>query len=176
MWPDPCLLRSSCTHNHLRIMKVLFLTFWIPSCFVIFSWAFFFSGGFIYGLTWMYVTVFLAVLSNVICLLACLFLCFTTSLLGSLFACFFFIWRNVTQWTRASSFTRFLDHTQLRTTVGRTPLDEWFSSSQRSLPDNTQHSQQTSILQVRFEPTISTGQRPQTYAFDRAAAGNGSVY
>jgi hypothetical protein len=29
------------------------------------------------------------------------------------------------QWSRASSFTRFLDHTQWRTTVGRTPLDEW---------------------------------------------------
>ena len=28
------------------------------------------------------------------------------------------------QWARASSFTRFLDHTQRRTTVGRTPLDE----------------------------------------------------
>jgi len=25
----------------------------------------------------------------------------------------------------ASSFLRFLDHTQRRTTVGRTPLDEW---------------------------------------------------
>ena len=29
------------------------------------------------------------------------------------------------QWARASSFLRFLDHTQRRTTVGRTPLDEW---------------------------------------------------
>jgi len=28
------------------------------------------------------------------------------------------------QWAMASSFTRFLDHTQQRTTVGRTPLDE----------------------------------------------------
>jgi hypothetical protein len=28
------------------------------------------------------------------------------------------------QWARAPSFTRFLDHTQRRTTVGRTPLDE----------------------------------------------------
>jgi len=28
-------------------------------------------------------------------------------------------------WARASSFTRFLDHTQRRTTVGRTPLDGW---------------------------------------------------
>ena len=29
------------------------------------------------------------------------------------------------QWARASSFTRFLDHTQRRTTIGRTPPDEW---------------------------------------------------
>ena len=36
------------------------------------------------------------------------------------------------QWTRASSFTRFLDHTQRRTTVGRTPLDEW-SARRRDL-------------------------------------------
>ena len=28
------------------------------------------------------------------------------------------------QWATASSFPRFLDHTQRRTTVGRTPLDE----------------------------------------------------
>jgi len=33
-------------------------------------------------------------------------------------------WRDSPQWARASSFTRFLDHTQRRTTVGRTPLDE----------------------------------------------------
>ena len=32
---------------------------------------------------------------------------------------------NSPQWTRASSFTRFLDQTQRRTTVSRTPLDEW---------------------------------------------------
>ena len=31
----------------------------------------------------------------------------------------------VRQWARASCFTRFRDHTQRRTTVGRTPLDEW---------------------------------------------------
>jgi len=28
------------------------------------------------------------------------------------------------QWAKASSFTRFLDHIQRHTTVGRTPLDE----------------------------------------------------
>jgi hypothetical protein len=33
--------------------------------------------------------------------------------------------------------------------------------SQRPLPDNTQHSQKTSIPPVRFEPTISAGERPQ---------------
>jgi hypothetical protein len=50
---------------------------------------------------------------------------------------FFSIWRINPQWARASSFTRFLDHTQRRTTVGGTPLDEWLP------PDNTQHSKQT---------------------------------
>ena len=37
----------------------------------------------------------------------------------------FFLARQPPQWAKASSFTRFLDHTQRRTTVGRTPLDEW---------------------------------------------------
>jgi len=37
------------------------------------------------------------------------------------YVCF---WRDSPQAARASSFTRFLDHTQRRTTVGRTPLDE----------------------------------------------------
>jgi hypothetical protein len=40
------------------------------------------------------------------------------------------------------------------------------SSSQRPLTANTQHSQQ-----VGFEPTISAGKRPQTYALDSAATG-----
>jgi len=46
------------------------------------------------------------------------------------------------QWARASSFTRFLDHTQRRTTNSSGRV---ISSSQRPLPDNTQHSQQTNI-------------------------------
>ena len=36
----------------------------------------------------------------------------------------FFSLRDSPLWVRASSFTRFPDHTQRRTTVGRTPLDE----------------------------------------------------
>jgi hypothetical protein len=42
--------------------------------------------------------------------------------LSSKFICF---WRDSPHWDRASSFMRFLDHTQRRSTVGRTPLDEW---------------------------------------------------
>ena len=77
----------------------------------------------------------------------------------------------------ASSFTRFLDHTQRRTTVGRTPLDEW-SARRRDLyltAHNT-HNRQTSMPPVGFEPTISAGKRPQTYALDRAATGTGTTY
>ena len=37
---------------------------------------------------------------------------------------FFFLWRCGPTWAMASSFMRFLDHTQRRITVGRTPLDE----------------------------------------------------
>jgi hypothetical protein len=43
----------------------------------------------------------------------------------------------------ASSFTRFLDHTQRRATVGRTTLDEW-SARRRDLYLTT-HTQQTNI-------------------------------
>ena len=46
--------------------------------------------------------------------------------------CHIFFWRNSPQWARASSFTRFLDHTQRRTTVGRIPLDGW-SARRRDL-------------------------------------------
>ena len=41
-------------------------------------------------------------------------------------------WRDSPAWARGSSFTRFLDHTQRHTTVGRTPLDEW-SARRRDL-------------------------------------------
>jgi len=37
----------------------------------------------------------------------------------------FFFWRDSPQWARAFTFTRFMDHTQRRTTVGSTRLDEW---------------------------------------------------
>ena len=71
-------------------------------------------------------------------------------------------------------FLMFLDHTQRRPTVGRTPLDEW-SACRRDLYLKTHntHNRQTSMPPVGFEPTISAGERPQTYALDRAATGTG---
>ena len=74
----------------------------------------------------------------------------------------------------AFSFLRFLDHTQRRTTVGRTPLDE-LSARRRDLylTTHNSHNRQTSMPPMGFEPTISAGERPQTYALDRAATGTG---
>ena len=77
----------------------------------------------------------------------------------------------------ASSRTRLLDHTQRRATVGRTALNEW-SVRRRDLyliTHNT-HNRQISMPRVGFEPTISAGERPYTYALDRAATGTGDLY
>ena len=59
-------------------------------------------------------------------------------------------------------FLMFLDHTQQRSTVGRTPLDEW-SARRRDLYLTTHdtHNRQISTPPVGFEPTISAGERPQ---------------
>jgi len=88
-----------------------------------------------------------------------------------LFVCF---WRDNPLWARASSFSRLLDHTQRRTTFGRTPLDAWLSL-RRDLyvtAHNT-HNRQASMSPVGFEPTVPAGKQPQT--LDRAAAGTGIV-
>jgi hypothetical protein len=72
--------------------------------------------------------------------------------------------------------SRFPDHTKRRTTVGKTPLGEW-SARRRDLYLTTHntHNRQTSMPPAGFEPTISAGDRPQTYALDRAATGTGST-
>jgi hypothetical protein len=86
----------------------------------------------------------------------------------------FLLWRCDPTRVMASSFLRFLDHTQLRTTVVRTPLDEW-SARRRDLylTIHNTHNREKSIPPVGFEPTISAGERPQTYVLDRAATGTG---
>jgi hypothetical protein len=89
----------------------------------------------------------------------------------NVFVCF---GHNIPQWARASSFTNFLDHTQRRTTVGRTPLDEWSDRCRDLyLTTHNTHNRQTSMPPLGFEPTIWAGERPQTYASERAATGTG---
>ena len=80
------------------------------------------------------------------------------------------------KWAWVSSFTRLLDHTQRRNIVGKTPLDE-LSARRRDLYLSTHntHNRQRSMPPLGFEPTISAGERPQTYALDRAATGTGIV-
>ena len=59
-------------------------------------------------------------------------------------------------------FLMFLDPTRRRTTVGRTPLDEW-SARHRDLYLTKQdtHNRQISMPSVGFEPKISAGEQPQ---------------
>jgi hypothetical protein len=93
--------------------------------------------------------------------------------------CFFFGGgggRDSSQWAMASPFTRFLlshtmtHHSRLDSS-GRVT-----SSSKRPLCDKAQSLQQTDIhAPVGFERTISVGERPQTYALDRAATGTGKA-
>jgi len=66
---------------------------------------------------------------------------------------FFEFGATAPQWARASSFAKFLDHTQRRTTFGRTPLDEW-QARRRDLYLTTlnTHSRQTSILRWDSKP------------------------
>jgi hypothetical protein len=82
------------------------------------------------------------------------------------------LWRCDPMRVMASSVLRFIDHTQRRITVSRTPLDEW-SARRRDfyLTTHNTHNGQTSMPPVGFEPTTSAGEWPQTYALDRAIAG-----
>jgi len=85
------------------------------------------------------------------------------------FVCLF-VFDATPQWTRASLFTRFLDHTQRRTTVVRTPVDEWLTLRRDLyLTTHNTHNRQASVPPLGFEPTVLGGELPQTYALERAA-------
>ena len=75
--------------------------------------------------------------------------------------CLFVFGATAPRGARASSFKRFLGHTQQRTIVGRNPLDEW-SARRRDLylTIHNTHNRQTSMPPAGFEPTISAGERP----------------
>ena len=82
----------------------------------------------------------------------------------------FFLWRIDPRWAMASSLLKFLDHKQRRTTIDRTPLDEW-SARRRDLYMTTHntHYRRTFTSAVGSEPTIYEPQ--QTDASDGANAG-----
>ena len=71
----------------------------------------------------------------------------------------------------------FLDHTQRRSTIGRTPLDEW-SARRRDLYLTTHdnHNRQISMPPVEFEPTISAGERPVLRVWSRNIKNRYSMY
>ena len=66
--------------------------------------------------------------------------------------------------------------TQRRTTVGRTPLDEW-SARRRDLYLTTHntHKRKASMPPVGFEPTISAVERLQSFVLGRAVTGTGNL-
>ena len=83
-----------------------------------------------------------------------------------------FFWCCDPTLSMAFSFLSFLDHTQRRTTVGRTPLDEW-STRRRDLYMTTHntHNRQTSMPRWRFEPAIPVSERPPDQTLDHVTAG-----
>ena len=90
---------------------------------------------------------------------------------------FFYNGASDPQWAMASSFTRFIDHTQWRTTISRSSLDEWSARHPEVyLTTHNTHKRQTSMPAAGFEPIIPTSDRPQTKALDRAATGIGCPY
>jgi hypothetical protein len=86
---------------------------------------------------------------------------------------FFLFWHNSPQWATAYSFVRFLYHIQWHSTVDRLL---WTSDQLVTLPKHKIHNRQTSMPPLGFEPTISAGERPQTYALDRPATAIDTAY
>jgi len=75
------------------------------------------------------------------------------------------MWRWAPKRAMTSSFTWFLDHTQRRTTVGRTSLDEWWARRRDLyLTTHNTHKRQTRMPPAGFEPAIPASECPQTYA------------
>ena len=105
-----------------------------------------------------------------------LYFCFPLFFLGhfGLFINVFFISGNGLKWAWVFSFPRFLDHhNDAPQSAGLLWTSDQFVA-ETSTWQNTQHSQHTNLhVPVGFEPTISSGERPQTYALDRAATETG---
>ena len=66
-----------------------------------------------------------------------------------------------------------LEITQRHTTLGRTPVDQWWASlTELYLKTHNTHKKKTLMCPVGFEPAIPPSELPQTYALDRAATRN----
>jgi len=70
-----------------------------------------------------------------------------------LWVSFLLVWRCDPTLVMASSFLMFLDHTQRRITVGRTPLDEW-SARRRDLYPTTHNTNNRQILKSHYTKEI----------------------
>jgi hypothetical protein len=71
---------------------------------------------------------------------------------------------------------KFLDHTQRRTTVGKTPLEEWsYRRRYFYLTTYDTYNRQTFTPSAGFEPTFPAGKLSQTYALDHAVTGTGKI-
>jgi len=81
-----------------------------------------------------------------------------------------FIWRNIPQWGRASSFTRFVDQTH---DLPQSVVRLWTSDQLVAETSTSQHTtlQKNIYAPMEFELTISTGERTQTHILDRSATG-----
>jgi len=63
------------------------------------------------------------------------------------------------------------DHTHRTHHTRQDSSGRVISPTTRTLPDNSQHSQDTNVhAPVGFEPIIPASERPQTYALDRASS------
>ena len=82
-----------------------------------------------------------------------------------------FFWAQQPPGAKASSFARFLDHTQRSITVGRTPLDGRSAcrSDLHLTTTHDTHNRKTSMPPAVFESAVSAGERPQTDALECAA-------
>jgi hypothetical protein len=85
-----------------------------------------------------------------------------------------FIWRDSPTVGQGLLIQEVSISTQRRAAVSRTPLDEW-STLRRDIWQRTTLTTDKHPFKapVGFEPTVSTGERPQTYGLDRAATGTG---
>jgi hypothetical protein len=89
----------------------------------------------------------------------------------------FFFLRNSPQWTKASSFTRFLyPHNDAPQSVELFWTNDQPEAESSTWQHTTLTTNKTPMTPVEFEPTISAGERPQTHALERAANGTSLNY